>query len=177
LRQALADANDGDTIDFAVTGTIGLTSGELVVDKNITISGPGSEVLAVDGKAMSRVFHIGSGTIVDISGLTIRNGMPPGIDYGGGIYTDHAFLTLSSCTVSGDAATSGGGIFNNGSSGRASMEINYCIFTNNSAYVRGGAIYTSGDSGSASLVLSACTLAVTLPVQVVASTMTTPSSR
>jgi hypothetical protein len=42
LRQALADANDGDTIDFAVTGMIGLTSGELLVDKSITISGPGA---------------------------------------------------------------------------------------------------------------------------------------
>jgi len=37
LRQALVDANDGDTIDFAVTGTIGLTNGELLVDKSITI--------------------------------------------------------------------------------------------------------------------------------------------
>jgi hypothetical protein len=40
LRQALANANDGDTIHFAVTGTISLTSGELLVDKNIVISGP-----------------------------------------------------------------------------------------------------------------------------------------
>jgi hypothetical protein len=32
LRQARADANDGDTIDFAVTGTIELTSGELLVE-------------------------------------------------------------------------------------------------------------------------------------------------
>jgi len=31
LRQALSDVNDGDTINFAVTGTIGLTSGELLV--------------------------------------------------------------------------------------------------------------------------------------------------
>ena len=42
LRQALAEANDGDTITFAVTGTIGLTSGELLVAKSITISGPGA---------------------------------------------------------------------------------------------------------------------------------------
>ena len=33
LRQALADANNGDTINFAVTGTIGLTSGELLVTR------------------------------------------------------------------------------------------------------------------------------------------------
>ena len=45
LRQALADANDGDTIIFAVTGTIGLTSDELFINNNITISGPGPNVL------------------------------------------------------------------------------------------------------------------------------------
>src|SRR5215470_12252481 len=57
LRQALADANDGDTINFAVTGTIGLTSGELLADKSVTISGPGTDVLAINGNATYRVFH------------------------------------------------------------------------------------------------------------------------
>jgi hypothetical protein len=37
LRQALANANNGDTINFAVTGTISLFSGELVIGKNVTI--------------------------------------------------------------------------------------------------------------------------------------------
>src|SRR5215469_6961681 len=45
LRQALADVNDGDTINFALTGTIGLTSGELLVNNNVTISGPGPKML------------------------------------------------------------------------------------------------------------------------------------
>src|SRR6266516_1049991 len=46
LRQALTDAHDSDTINFAVTGAISLTSGELVINKNITISGPGADLLA-----------------------------------------------------------------------------------------------------------------------------------
>ena len=75
LRQTLVDANDGDTINFAVTGTIGLTSGELLVVKNITISGPGAEKLAVDGNAKSTAFHIVSGQTVTISGITITNGL------------------------------------------------------------------------------------------------------
>ena len=57
LRQALADANDGDTIQFdaALNGqTIGLTSAELVIDKNITISGPGPNQLAVRGSISDR---------------------------------------------------------------------------------------------------------------------------
>ena len=83
LREALADANDGDTINFAVTGTIGLTSGQLLVDKNVTISGPGSASLAVDGNATSRVFHIGPGKIVSISGLTLTNGSTDSENGGG----------------------------------------------------------------------------------------------
>jgi hypothetical protein len=43
LRQALTIANDGDTINFAVTGTITLTSGGLSINKNIIISGPGPD--------------------------------------------------------------------------------------------------------------------------------------
>ena len=43
LRQALAEASDGDTIDFALTTDppITLTSGELVVARSVTIAGPG----------------------------------------------------------------------------------------------------------------------------------------
>src|SRR5213075_2512903 len=74
LRQALANAGDGDTINFAVTGTIALTSGELLVDKNVTISGPGTATLAVDSNFTSRVFYIGSGKTASISGLTLANG-------------------------------------------------------------------------------------------------------
>ena len=78
FRQALADANDGDTINFAVTGTIGLTSGELLVDKSVTISGPAAASLAVDGNSNSRVFHIAAGTTVTTSGLTISHGNATG---------------------------------------------------------------------------------------------------
>src|SRR5437762_4969948 len=50
LRQALVDAQDGDTIqfDFALNGhTITLTSGELLINKSITITGPGDNLLAI----------------------------------------------------------------------------------------------------------------------------------
>src|SRR6476646_5822152 len=42
LRQALVDAQDGDTIQFdsSLNGQTITLSGELVIDKNITISGP-----------------------------------------------------------------------------------------------------------------------------------------
>ena len=87
LRQALADANDGDTINFhsSLNGQrITLTGGELLVKKSITISGPGANSLAVDANHASRVFYIASGKDVTISGLTITNGFAPDY-YGGGI--------------------------------------------------------------------------------------------
>src|SRR6478672_7668187 len=49
LRQALVDSHDGDTIDFdpALNGqTILLTTAELAIAKNVTISGPGANLLA-----------------------------------------------------------------------------------------------------------------------------------
>src|SRR6266446_3031124 len=67
LRDALASASDGDTIDFSVTGTITLTSGQLVVNNSLTISGPGAANLAVNGNAASRIFYISSGKTVTIS--------------------------------------------------------------------------------------------------------------
>src|SRR5215813_6935775 len=41
LRDTIAAAAPGDTIDFAVTGTIALTSGELAIAKDLTLAGPG----------------------------------------------------------------------------------------------------------------------------------------
>src|SRR6478736_6289769 len=77
LRQALADAVDGDTINFnsSLNGeTITLTSGQLVVDKSVAVNGPGAFNLAVNGNAADRVFYISEDLTVAISGLTIENG-------------------------------------------------------------------------------------------------------
>jgi hypothetical protein len=146
LLQALADANDGDTIDFAVTGTIGLTSGELLVTKNTTISGPGVSNLAIDGNAKNTVFHIGFGETVTISGLTITNGYSTG--FSGGIHNDHAALTLNHCTISGNSSSSnkGGGIYNDaeyldGAPLGALLDISNSSVTDNS----GGGIYNNAE--------------------------------
>src|SRR5213592_4795469 len=77
LRQAISDSSSGDTISFdsSLNGqTITLASGELLIDKNLTITGPGAHSLAINGNAASRVFEITSGIDVTISGLTITNG-------------------------------------------------------------------------------------------------------
>src|SRR5205814_6355440 len=58
LRQAISDSSSGDTISFdsSLNGqTITLASGELLIDKNLTITGPGAHSLAINGNAASRV--------------------------------------------------------------------------------------------------------------------------
>ena len=56
LRDALAAATPGETIDFSVTGVINLEHGELVITDSLTINGPGAELLTIDPDALE---HIG----------------------------------------------------------------------------------------------------------------------
>src|SRR5262245_47526493 len=89
LRNAIATAAAGDTIDFAVTGTITLTNGELLIGKDLTISGPGAGNLTIRrsttaGTPDFRIFHLQSG-IGTISGLTVSNGRA---EVGGGIHNE-----------------------------------------------------------------------------------------
>lgn len=95
LREAITVANAGDTITFAaalVGQTITLTLGELVIDKDLTISGPGVNQLTISGNSVSRIFFINPGVlgatsgpptgspIVTIARLTVANGLAKGGD-------------------------------------------------------------------------------------------------
>jgi len=108
LRQALADANDGDTIDFAVSGTISLTSGELVIDKSVAITG-GSPTLG----------SYGGGVLNDQATPTISNCSltTNSSTYGGAISSDgsdgNATLAVLNTSITGNYAVfAGGGIYN-----------------------------------------------------------------
>src|SRR5262245_38617106 len=80
LRQALADAHNEDVINFDPSPNgqrITLTSGELVVNKIVSIYNPDPNNLAIDANHASRVFHVPGGASAGISGLSIINGSPP----------------------------------------------------------------------------------------------------
>ena len=166
LRDTIAAAGDGDTIQFAAAlngQTITLTSAELVVDKNIAISGPGPNLLTVsrDQQASAfRIFRITPGHVVTISGLTIRNGLAPTApNRGGGIFNDHAMLTVNNCALSGNSADFGGGILNDGeSSGSATLAINASTLTGNTANFGAGVFSSAASSGSVTLVITNSTL-------------------
>ncbi len=180
LRQALLDASPGDTINVTARGVIALTSGDLVISKDITIRGPGKANLGVSGSGLSRVFHITPGATVSIEGLTITNGSASGTtgfpsNAGGGILNDHAQLTLRDCVVSGNSArVLGGGILNNSyRGGSASLTLVNTTVSGNSAEFTiwglkfrgfGGGIFSGGGfiglgpSGTASLTLDNSTV-------------------
>ena len=135
LRQAIADANSGDTIDFAVTGTITLTTGQLVISQDLTIEGPGTGSLTISGNNVSRVFSITVGNVA-ISGVTIRDGNS-GSDSGG--IQNFGTLTLTNSTVSGNTANdNGGGIFSAG----GTLTITNSTVSGNSG--EGGGIHNGG---------------------------------
>ena len=149
LRQALADANDGDTINFDVSlkgQTIALISGELVIDKSITITGLGSDQLAVsaDFQYHFRIFHVMASPTVIIEGLTIG---PSLYFYGCGIQNDQAILTINNCAVAGNAGLdSGAGISNGGT-----LTVNNSSITGNGLEYQGTG---AGISSSGTLIIN-----------------------
>ncbi|MCG8455874.1 MAG: hypothetical protein MI919_06290, partial [Holophagales bacterium] len=136
LRDALVDAVAGEVIEFDVTGTIVLTSGELVVDQDVILSGPGAGILTIDGSG-DRVFRVLSAVTASIEGLTIRGG---GAGEGAGIH-NLGMLTVIACAfrdniASGSAGPDGADGSGPGSPGGAGGQ---------GLGGRGGAIYNGGD--------------------------------
>ena len=147
LRQAITDAASGDTINFNLSGcpcTITLTTGELVINKSLAITGPGSSQLAVSGNNASRVFFIGAGTAVELRGLTVTGGngasaVEPG--HGGGIYNNVGTLTIIKSTISGNhPAFKGGGIFNH----VGTVRVIDSTISDNAVNTTGGGINNNG---------------------------------
>jgi uncharacterized repeat protein (TIGR01451 family) len=155
LRQAIADACVGSTITFDTTpghvvSPITLTSGELAINKNLTITGPGANLLTVSGNNASRVFNIQSGTVT-ISNLTIANGKLTANGVNGAGVLNGGALTLTSCNVYGNNTSGingfGGGIYSSGSS----LTLNNCNIggtaagqPNNGVWGGGGIFINSG---------------------------------
>jgi CSLREA domain-containing protein len=160
LREAIAIADafsSRQTITFdpsiltEPTGNvIDLQSALPDLTANVTIQGPGANVLTVqrDAKdAAFSVFTVDKGATATISGLTISGGSAT---QGGGI-DNLGSLTVSDSTLSGNTATGndgGGGIDNLGS-----LTVSDSTLSSNSAQAGGGLLNYIG----ASLLVSDCT--------------------
>ncbi|MCX6058572.1 MAG: hypothetical protein NTW69_10530 [Chloroflexi bacterium] len=155
LRQVIADAAPGDTITIELAGTIILTTGELVVDKDLSLIGPGAANLNISGNHASRV--INNSAHLTISNLTIRDG-EAGLGQGGGILNvGSGVLTIINSVIASNHAQAGAGIFN--SSGGQLQVANSTFFANltqavNAGAANGAGIYNAGPGGVASITNS-----------------------
>ncbi|HUB79014.1 MAG TPA: hypothetical protein VMB03_09475 [Bryobacteraceae bacterium] len=129
LRYAVLNACPGATIAFSVTGTIPL-AGRILLNRNVTIQGPGATNLTISGQYATRIFFLGTGTLtgfggtVNINGVTLANGsaIGGGSGYGGG------------------GAGMGGAIFQNG----GTLNVANVVFRGNRA-IGGSSIDITGD--------------------------------
>jgi beta-glucanase (GH16 family) len=120
LRQLLAALPDGGSVAFAPAldgQTIGLTSGPLVLSKDVTIDGAAAPGLILSGNDVDRVLIVNPGADVVVRNLTIADGR--GSDLAGGILNngaltlDHAMVRNNRVeAVKNDFWKGGGGIYN-----------------------------------------------------------------
>ena len=125
LRQAVASAISGDTIDFDLTypAVITLTTGEILIDKDLIINGPGARKLEIRGDAigfLGAIFLVKPSNCppitVTISGLTINNTNSNGnleLNTRSGAATVHSgscnsTLTISDCLITGNSSSASG---------------------------------------------------------------------
>jgi len=147
LRQAISKATSGSTIIFdpGLNGqTIPLTGGALIIQKRVTIAGPGADLLRISGNHKSRVFIVDAMAVVTISGLTIADGYVKNLR-GGGI-NNVGNLTLDHTLVTGNElngmALGGAGIYNG-----KTLKIRFSAIQGNhdrTYSLGGGGIYNDG---------------------------------
>ncbi len=126
LRFALETISSGGTVAFhaALGGkTISLHS-PLVVDKDVTLLGPGRGIV-LSGMHKNRVFSILPHRVVTLENLNVQQGHTTEI--GGGIFNG-GILILNRCVVRANRAFHGGGIWNDGV-----LTMNHCSVLENLA--------------------------------------------
>ena len=154
LRAEIAATAAGGTVTFmpGLAGTITLTSGELVVDKALTIDASGATV-TVSGNNVSRIFLVDDGVDTTFQDVTIRNlTISDGVatDFGGrfdgGGILSFENLTMDTVTLSNNRADNNvdddGGGMSHGNEDRPAGDLILlnCILENNTSFDDGGAI-------------------------------------
>ena len=169
LRAAIQEANalaGDDTIYFTATGTINLTAALPDLSSNITITGPGTNVLTVrrDTGGDYRILTVNSVSVA-VSGVTLTNGKTAdgvagnfgGRGGDGGGILNFGTLTLTNVVVTANSTGRGGdGITGNGSGGfgggiynAGTLTMADCVVSQNTGgrVGQGGSFNTPGGSG------------------------------
>lgn len=165
LRQAIADASPGDTITFSRSidsYSIVLTSGELIIDKPLTIDAS-PILISISGNGDgnfypspgdSRIFNItAAANPVTLDSLFLADGLAPDFEHGGAILNSGNLLLRNTLLYGNDAGIAqnssgnggnGGGIYNTGT-----LTVQNCaISENNSGKPFYGETGTGGNDGT-----------------------------
>lgn len=149
LRDAIAAATNGETIDFDPTlngTTITLTSGQLAITGlQVTIDASALPAgIKISGNNSSRIFSVTASSNVTLNSLELFNGRATASNNngnGGGIYALESELNCINITVRNSVSTGdGGGIWANTISGT----IDRCSFIGNDSGSFGGGVYFIG---------------------------------
>jgi CSLREA domain-containing protein len=158
VREALAAASSGDTVSFGidVRGTSTLVLGDLVIDRPLTIVGPGQNALTLSGGDTQRIFTITANGALTASQLTFAHGKgqyyaPLGVEAAGVVLNSGSFA-FTDCTFAenhadgrpnaqfvNDAAVAYSNAFNK------PISFTRCLFRDNSA---GGGACLDIDGGT-----------------------------
>jgi hypothetical protein len=149
LRDAVAQANahpGADTIQFAprLHGTIALSntaaSGPLNITDDLTLQGPGGNVLMVSGSDVTQTITVQGGVRFSLSGLTLTHGndaaaVQNGSASGGAIFADNgSTLAIQAVRFADNQSMGSGGALDL----FGSATIQDCQFTDNRAPAGGG---------------------------------------
>lgn len=135
LRQAILDAGNGHVITFAsgiAGGMITLSSGELHINKSLTIVGPAGGI-TISGNNTTRIFRISNVYEVILDNLILTDGNSssnPFPDYGGAILS-FGNLTIKNSTIKDSWARVLGGAIEQG---RGSLTIVNSTLSNNGVH-------------------------------------------
>jgi parallel beta-helix repeat protein len=149
LRDAIAAATGGDTIDFdgALSGqTITLLS-PLLLNKDLTIDGSAiAAPVTLSGGGAVRILEVAEGATVWVLGLVFEDGQASeaqgeGLANQGGAIRNAGTLTLTRCTLTGNRGYQGAAIHN---ATAGYLTVSECTISGNHASNSGGGIWSVG---------------------------------
>ncbi|PKL66408.1 MAG: hypothetical protein CVV28_11045 [Methanobacteriales archaeon HGW-Methanobacteriales-1] len=168
ISMGVGSVDEKGTVYIANGNYAGLNNSEIVISKNMTITGQNQKDTIINGSNTARIFYIRDSVTVTITNLTFVNGRATGIlpvtggaisnngtlnvvncnftdnyahNYGGAIHNNPTgTLSVHNSTFTGNEAGNGGAISNWGT-----LVVNNSTFNINNVVNFGGAIYNDGD--------------------------------
>jgi len=141
LRELINNAADGDLITFSpdlVNLSIVLNT-PIAINRNLTVTGPGADLLQIDGAGANQLFQIRNGAQVKLSGLSFVNGNSTS---GGAISnSENSLLSIEDSFFTANFASSRGGAIDNNN---AELFIRRSTLSENTTLSLGGAINNMG---------------------------------